>query len=89
MKNLVIIAFAICILSLSACSQLSGTSTPLSSSTTHAAAPIATVSTHSSCQVFQDHQSFLNRAYQTTSVQYSKARADGNWQQPGEAERRS
>lgn len=87
MKKGVVIAFAMCVLSLSACSQLSGISTPLSSSTTHAAAPIAKVSTHSSCQVLQDRQAFLNRAYQTTSVQYSKARVDGNWQQVGEVEK--
>ena len=87
MKKLVIIAFAICVLSLSACSSLTGTSTPSSSTTTHAAAPNTTVSTQSSCQVLQDRQSLLNREYQTTSVQYSKARAEGNWQQAGEAEK--
>jgi hypothetical protein len=87
MKKLVMITFAICVLSLSACSSLTGTDTPSSSSTTHAAAPIITVSTQSSCQVLRDHQSLLNQEYQTTRVQYSKARADGNWQQAGEAEK--
>jgi hypothetical protein len=87
MKKLVIIAFAICVLSLSACSSLAGTSTPLSSSTTHASAPIATVSTQSSCQVLHERQSFLNQEYRTTSVQYSQARAEGNWQQAGETEK--
>jgi hypothetical protein len=87
MKKLLIIAFAICVLSLSACGSLTGTDALSSSSTTHTAAPIATVSAQSACQVLQDRQSFLNRAYQTTSVQYSKARADGNWQQAGEAEK--
>ena len=87
MKKLLIIAFAICMLSLSACSSLTGTGTPSSSSTTHAAAPVVTVSTESSCQVLQDRQSLLNHEYQITSVQYSKAHATGNSQQAGEAEK--
>jgi hypothetical protein len=87
MKKLLIIAFAICVLSLSACSSLSGTDTSSSSPTTHTTAPIATVSTQSSCQVLHDRQSFFNRTYQAASVQYSIARADGNWQQVGEAEK--
>jgi hypothetical protein len=87
MKKLLIIVFAICVLSLSACSSLTGTDTSSSNSTSNDAAPIATVSTQNSCQVLQDRQSFLNREYQKISVQYSKARADGNWQQVGEAEK--
>ena len=87
MKKLLIIACAIYVLFLSACSSLSGTSTPSSSSSSNVSAPIATVGTQSSCQILQNRQSFLNREYQKTSVQYSKARADGNWQQAGEAEK--
>ncbi len=87
MKKLLIVAFALCVLSLSACNSLPGTSTSSNSSTTHAAAPVATVSTQSSCQVLHERQSFLNQEYRTTSVQYSKARAEGNWQQAGETEK--
>jgi hypothetical protein len=87
MKKLVIIAFVICVLSLSACSSLTGTSTSSNSSTTTAAAPIVAVNPQSSCQVLRDRQALLNREYQTTSVQYNKARANGNWQQAGEAEK--
>ena len=87
MKKLLIVAIAICVLSLSACSSLIGTSVPSNSSATHAEAPIATVSTQSSCQVLHDRQALLNREYQTTSVQYAKAQAGRNWQQAGEAEK--
>jgi hypothetical protein len=87
MKKLVIVAFAICVLSLSACSSLPGTSTPSSSSTTHAAATIVTVSTRSSCQVLHDRQYLLKRECQTTHVEYTKAQAEENWQQAGEAEK--
>jgi hypothetical protein len=87
MKKLLIIAFAICVLSLSACGSLTGNDALSSSSTTHATAPIATASTKSSCQVLQDRKSFLFRAYQSASVQYSIAREDGNWQHAGEAEK--
>ncbi len=87
MKKLLIIVFAICVLSLSACSPLTGTESTSSSSTSSAVAIGATASSQSSCQVLHDRQSLLNREYQTTSVQYSKARADGNSQQAGEDEK--
>ena len=87
MKKLLVVAFAICVLSLSACSSLTGTSTTLNSSTTHAAAPIITVSTQSSCQVLHDRQTQLTKEYQTASAQYTRAKARGNWQQAGEAEK--
>jgi hypothetical protein len=87
MKKLLVVAFAICILSLSACSSLAGTSTPSNNSTTHAAAPSITVSTQGSCQVLRDRQALLNKEYQTTNVQYTRARAGGNWLQAGEAEK--
>jgi uncharacterized protein YceK len=87
MKKLLVIAFAICVLSLSACSSLTGTSTPSNSSATHATAPIITVSAQNSCQVLHDHQVQLNQEYQTASAQYTRAQAGGNWQQAGEAEK--
>jgi hypothetical protein len=87
MKKLLIVAFAICVLSLAACSSLIGTSTPSNSSTTHAAAPIITVSTQRSCQVLQNRQVQLNQEYQTASSQHTRAQAGGNWQQAGEAEK--
>ena len=87
MKKLVIIAFAICILSLPACSSLTGTSTPSNSSTTHAAAPIVTVSTQGSCQVLHDRQALLNREYHEASLQLATAQAYGNSQQTGEVEK--
>jgi hypothetical protein len=87
MKKLLVVAFAICVLSLSACSSLTGTSTPSNSSSTHAAAPIITVSTQSSCQILHDRQTQLSKEYQTASAQYTRAQAGGNWQQAGEAEK--
>jgi hypothetical protein len=39
------------------------------------------------CQVLQDRQSLLIKEYQTTRVQYTKAQAEENWQQAGEAEK--
>ena len=84
MKKLLIIAFAICVLSLSACSSLTGTDTASSS---NAAAPIAAVSTQSSCQVLQDRQSSLDRAYQITSIQYRKAWIEKNSQEVGQAKK--
>ena len=87
MKKLFVVVFAMCVLSLSACSSLTGTSTPSNSSTTHAAAPIITVSTQSSCQVLHDRQALLTKEYQTASAQYTRAQAGGSWQQAGEAEK--
>jgi len=87
MKKLLIVAFAICVLSLSACSSLSGTSTPSNSSAPHTVAPSVTVNAHSSCLVLHDRQALLNQEYQITSVQFNKAQAGRNWQQAGEAEK--
>jgi hypothetical protein len=83
MKKLLIIAFAICVLSLSACSSLTGTD----SSTSNAAAPIAAVNTQSSCQVLQDRQSSLDRAYQLASVKYRKASVEKNAQEAAQAKK--
>ena len=78
MKKLVIIAFVICVLSLSACSSLAGTSTPSNSSATHTAAPSVTVNTQSSCQVLHEREALFNQEYQATSVQFNKAQAGRN-----------
>jgi hypothetical protein len=87
MKKFLIIAFAICVLSLSACSSLTATDTASSSSSSNTAAPLAAVSTQSSCQVLQDRQSSLDRAYQITSIQYRKASIEKNWQEAGQAKK--
>ena len=56
MKKHLVVAFAICVLFLSACSSLVETSTPSNSSATHATAPITTASAQSACQVLHDRQ---------------------------------
>jgi len=87
MKKHLIIAFAICVLFLSACGSLVGTSTPSDNSATHTPAPIATSSTQSVCQVLHDRQTQLSQAYQAASAQLVAAQDGGNWQQTGEAEK--
>ena len=87
MKKLLVVAFAICVCPCQRAGSLTGTSTPSNSSTTHAAAPIITVSTQSSCQVLHDRQALLTKDYQTVSAQYISAQAGRNWQQAGEAEK--
>ena len=77
-KKLLIVAFALCVLSLSACSSLAGTSTPSNSSATHTAAPSVTVNTQSSCQVLHEREALLNQEYQVTSVELNKAQAGRN-----------
>jgi len=86
MKKQLIIAFAICVLFLSACGSLVGTSTPSGNSATHSTAPIATASTQSVCQVLHDRQTQLSQEYHAASVQLATAQAGGNWQQTGAAE---
>jgi hypothetical protein len=87
MKNQLIIAFAICVLFLSACSSLVGTSTPSSSPATHSTAPIVTASAQSACQVLHDRQAQLSQEYHAASIQLASAQAHGNSQQTGEAEK--
>jgi protein involved in sex pheromone biosynthesis len=87
MKKQLIIVFAICVLFLSACSSLVGTSTPASSSASHAAAPVATASVQTACQVLHDRQAQLNQEYQAASAQLAAAQAQGNLLQAGEAEK--
>lgn len=81
MKKRLLIAFAVCVLFLSACSSLVGTSAP-------STAPIATASTQSVCQVLQDRQAQLSKEYHAASVQLASAQATGNLQQAGETEQR-
>ncbi len=87
MKKHLIIAFAISVLFLSACSSLVGTSTPSSSPATHSTAPIVTASAQSACQVLHDRQAQLSQEYHAASIQLASAQAHGNSQQTGEAEK--
>src|SRR5438477_1200172 len=83
MKKHLIIACAICVLFLSACGSLVGTSTPASSSAAH-----STASTQSVCQVLHDRQVQLNQESHAANAQLATAQAQGNEQQVGEAEKR-
>lgn len=85
MKKQLIIAFAICVLFLSACSSALGTSTPASSSASHGASPVATASAQTVCQVLHARQAQLNQEYQAASAQLAAAQAQGNLLQAGEA----
>jgi hypothetical protein len=87
MKKHLLIAFAICVLFLSACGSLVEKSTPSTSSASHSTAPIATASVQSVCQVLHDRQAQLNQEYHAASAQLVAAQAGGNWQQTGEAEK--
>jgi hypothetical protein len=86
-KKHLIIAFAICVLFLSACSSLVGTSTASSSPATHSTVPIVTASTQSTCQVLHDRQTQFSQEYHAASIQLASAQADGNSQQTAEAEK--
>jgi protein involved in sex pheromone biosynthesis len=87
MKKHLIIAFAICVLFLSACSSIVDTSTPSSSPATHSTVPIATASAQSVCQVLHDRQAQLSQEYHAASIQLASTQADGNSQQVGEVEK--
>jgi protein involved in sex pheromone biosynthesis len=87
MKKQLIIAFAICVLFLSACGSFLGTSTPSSNVAAHTVVPIATASTQSVCQVLHDRQAQLNQEYHAASVQLASAQAGRNLQQVGEVEK--
>ena len=84
MKKRLLIAFAICVLFLSACGSFLGTSTPSSSPAAHST-PMATASTQSVCQVLHDRQARLSQEYHAASAQLASAQAWGNLQQAGEA----
>jgi uncharacterized protein YceK len=87
MKKRLLIAFAICILFLSACGSVLGTSTPSTNPATHSTAPIATASTQSVCQVLHDRQAQLRQEYHAASAQLTEAQAGRNTQQVGAAEK--
>ena len=87
MKKHLLIAFAICVLFLSACGSLVETSTPSTSPATHSTVPIATASAQSVCQVLNDRHVQLNQEYQAASAQLAVAQARGNLLQVGEAEK--
>ena len=86
MKKGLILAFAICVLFLSACSSLVGTSTPSSNAAAHSAAPSATASTQSACSALKESQAQLNQEYRAASTQLTEAR--GTLQHVGAAETR-
>jgi hypothetical protein len=86
MKKHLLIAFAICVLFLSACGSVLGTSTPSSNSTSHST-PIATASTQSVCQVLHDRQDQLSMQYHAASAQLTAAQAGRITQQVGAAEK--
>jgi exo-beta-1,3-glucanase (GH17 family) len=88
MKNQLIIAFAICVLFLSACGSLVGTNAPSSNSPAHSAAPSATASTQSACSALEESQAQLNQEYHAAGAQLAAAQARGNLQQAAEAETR-
>ena len=87
MKKHLLIAFAICVLFLSACGSLVETSTPSSSSATHSTAPIATASAQSVCQILHHRQTQLNQEYHAASIQLVSVQTGGNLQQAGETEK--
>src|SRR5947209_9402157 len=88
MKKHLIIAFAICILFLSACGSRVETSTPATHSATHTTGSITTASTQSVCQGLHDQQAQLSQQYQAAGVQLSAAQARANLQQVREVEKR-
>lgn len=79
MKKGLILAFALCVLFLSACSSLVGTSAPFTNAPAH-----VTASTQSACSTLEGSQAKLDQQYQAASAQLAAARARGNLQQ-GEA----
>jgi len=86
MKKLLIIAFAICVLFLSACGSVLATNTSASSSSAHPM-EVVTASSKTICQVLHDRQVQLSREYQAATAQFSAAQALGNRQDAGEAEK--
>jgi protein involved in sex pheromone biosynthesis len=86
MKKHLLIALAICVLFLSACGSLEGTSTPSSNSASHST-PFATASAQSVCQVLHDRQTKLSQEYHAASAQLTATQAGGNLQQVGAAEK--
>ena len=77
MKKHLLIAFAICVLFLSACGSLVEKSTPSTSPATHSAAPIATASAQSVCQVMHDRQAQLIQEYTQQALSLPRLRLGG------------
>jgi protein involved in sex pheromone biosynthesis len=86
MKKHLLIAFAICVLLLSACGSVLGTSTTSSNSVSHST-PITTASAQSVCKVLHDRQAQLSLQYHAASAQLTAAQAGRNTQQVGAAEK--
>jgi protein involved in sex pheromone biosynthesis len=87
MKKRLVIAFAICVLFLSACGSHVRTNAPASSSDSHPTALIATASAQNVCHVLQNRQAQLSQQYHAAIVQLVAAQAQGNRQHEGEAEK--
>jgi hypothetical protein len=86
MKKHLLIAFAICVLFLSACGSVLGTSTPSSNSASHSTL-ITTASAQSVCKVLHDRQAQLSQDYHAASAQLTAAQAGRNTQLVGAAEK--
>jgi predicted small secreted protein len=71
MKKRLIIALAICVLILSACSALQGATPAPGSSVSH-----TTVNTQNACTALQEQQAQLQRAIDAASVQLASAHGD-------------
>jgi hypothetical protein len=87
MKKGLILAFALCVLFLSACGSLVATSTPATNSAAHSRAPVATASTQSVCQVLQERLTQLRQEYRAANAQRAAAQAHDNLQQVEAAEK--
>ncbi len=85
MKKQLIIAFAICVLFLSACGSVVGTSTLSKNTASHGTAPVATASTQTVCHVLQERQAQLSQVYRAANAQL--AAAHDNLQQAEAAEK--
>jgi peptidoglycan hydrolase CwlO-like protein len=71
MKNRLIIALAICVMSLSACSTVQGTAPATSSSVSH-----ASVKTQADCSSLHKQQAQLQKVIDAASMQLSSAYGD-------------
>ncbi len=88
MKKYLIIAFAICVLFLSACSSRVEPSTSASPSTAYPTGSITTTSTQNSCQGLHDQQTQFSQQYHIANIQFSAAQDHGDPQQVGDAVKR-